>query len=105
MGRRAHNRMVSQESRAPLSRFLTVSDTAEVLNLTESAVLALLESGELPAIRLGSEGVWRIERTVLESYIDALYEESRRHSLWMGSDFANLPELSGGKIIRPDAEA
>jgi excisionase family DNA binding protein len=83
-------------------RFLTLAETARILNVPEPSILALLESGELPAIRVGTDGPWRVERTVLESFIEALYEESRRHSLWRGSDFANIPELSGGEILRSD---
>lgn len=83
-----------------VARFLTVADTAEVLSLATDDVVALVESGELPAIRVG--GHWRVERKVLEGYIDAMYEESRRRALWQQSDFANLPELSGGTIIRPN---
>lgn len=83
-----------------LGRFLTVADTAEVLNVTPAAVMELVRSGELPAIRVGQQGPWRIERNVLESYIDAKYEEARRLSLWEQSQLVDLPEISGGRIIR-----
>jgi hypothetical protein len=63
-----------------------------------------VRSNELPAIRIGGGKVWRVERVVLESYIEAKYEEARRMSLWQQSDFANIPELSGGTIIRPNGE-
>ncbi|WP_374946526.1 helix-turn-helix domain-containing protein [Agreia sp.] len=82
-----------------LGRFLTLADTAEVLNVSARQVYALVRSGELPAIKVGASGHWRIERDVLESYIDAKYEESRRLSLWNQSDVAPLPELSDGRII------
>lgn len=85
-----------------LGRFLTVADAAEILNVLPADVLTIVNSGELPAIKLGATGKWRIERVVLEAYIDAMYEESRRRSLWQQSDFANIPELSGGKIIRSE---
>ncbi|PJJ71267.1 excisionase family DNA binding protein [Diaminobutyricimonas aerilata] len=81
-----------------VSRFLTLADTAEVLNISVSQAYGLVRSGELPAIKVGGAGHWRIERTVLESYIEAMYEQSRRASLWNQSDYANLPELSGGQI-------
>jgi hypothetical protein len=54
-----------------------------------------VRSGELPAIKVGGGGHWRVERTVLESYIEAKYEESRRHGLWSQSQFTDLPELFG----------
>jgi excisionase family DNA binding protein len=81
------------------ARFLTVADAAEILNVEVAEVAAVVDSGELPAIRVGSQ--LRIERRVLESYIAALYEQQRRRALWEQSDFASLAELSGGTIIRP----
>ncbi|SMG11907.1 helix-turn-helix domain-containing protein [Agreia pratensis] len=83
-----------------LGRFLTLADTADVLNVSARQVYSLVRSGELPAIKVGASGHWRIEREVLESYIEAMYEESRRLSLWNQSDAAPLPELSDGRIIR-----
>jgi excisionase family DNA binding protein len=92
--------MVSQSATGAV-RFLTVADCAEILNVEVSDVTALLETGELPAIRVG--GQWRVERDVLESYIAELYEQQRRHALWEQSDFAGLAEISGGEIFRPGA--
>lgn len=77
-----------------LGRFLTLADTAELLNISTRQASALVRSGELPAIRVGAGGHWRIERSVLESYIDAMYEETRRASLWNQSDYGNLTALS-----------
>ncbi|MHB1234121.1 MAG: helix-turn-helix domain-containing protein [Microbacteriaceae bacterium] len=89
--------MTQIPSAAPLGRFLTVMDTAEILNVSVNQAYALVRSGELPAIKVGGSGRWRVERAVLESYIEAKYEEARRLSLWYQSDFANLPELSLGR--------
>ncbi len=80
-------------------RFLTLSDTAEILNVEVAEVTELVESGELPAIQLG--GHWRVDRELLESFITGLYEQQRRRALWQQSDFASLAELSGGTILRP----
>jgi len=85
-----------------VGRFLTLADTAEILTISPAEALDLVRTGELPAIRIGAAGAWRVERVVLESYIEAKYEEARRMSLWQQSDFANIPELSGGRIIRPE---
>jgi len=86
-----------------VGRFLTLGDTADILNITAAEALDLVRTGELPAIRLGG-GIWRVERRMLESYIEGKYEEARRLALWEQSDFANIPELSGGTIIRPVEE-
>ncbi|GAA1226715.1 helix-turn-helix domain-containing protein [Rhodoglobus aureus] len=80
-----------------LGRFLTLADTAEVLSVSPHEVLDLVRSGELPAIKVGSKGQWRIENSVLESYIEALYEETRRMSLWNQSDIAAVTEVNFGE--------
>jgi excisionase family DNA binding protein len=89
------------ESASGLGRFLTLADTAEILNVSASQTYALVRSGELPAIKIGGSGHWRVERTVLESYIEAKYEESRRLSLWNQSNYADLPELFGSPRSTP----
>ncbi len=58
-------------------RFLQLSDVAEVLNISASQAYALVRSGELPAIKIGGRGQWRVERTVLEDYIQRCYAETR----------------------------
>lgn len=87
---------------ASLGRFLTLADTAEVLNISLGQAYTLVRSGELPAIKVGARGQWRVERTVLESYIEAKYEEARRLSLWKQSDYANIPDLAAGRTPRSD---
>lgn len=77
-----------------LGRFLTIADTAEILNISVSQAYALVRSTELPAIKIGAGGHWRIERAVLESYIEAKYEESRRMGLWNQSEYANVTEFT-----------
>ena len=83
-----------------LGRFLTLADTAELLNITLEEALALVGTGELPAIRLGKRGQWRVERSVLEGYIDALYEHSRRLGLWNQAQFDDLTEYPFGEQHR-----
>lgn len=60
-------------------RFLTLADVAEVLNTSPSQVYALVRSGELPAIKLGGRGQWRVERSALEEFIERMYAETRDH--------------------------
>ena len=78
---------------ATIGRFLTLSDVALQLNVSASQAYALVRSGELPAIKVGGAGHWRVERDVFESYIAAKYEETRRIALWHQADHADLPEL------------
>lgn len=87
-----------------VTRFLTVGDAAELLKVAPGDVVGLIETGELPAIRVGRPGAWRIERIQLEAYITAMYEETRRRALWEQSDLASIPELSGGRVIWPDRD-
>ena len=58
-------------------RFLQLADVAEILNISSSQTYALVRSGELPAIKIGGRGQWRVERSVLEDYIQRCYEETR----------------------------
>jgi excisionase family DNA binding protein len=58
-------------------RFLQLADVAEILNISASQTYALVRSGELPAIKIGGRGQWRVERTALEAYIARCYEETK----------------------------
>ena len=88
--------MNESDSPNSLGRFLTLADTAEILNVSAAQAYALVRSGELPAIKIGAHRQWRVEKVVLESYIEAMYEEARRLSLWNQSDYDNVAELSIG---------
>ena len=59
------------------TRFLTLADVADTLNLTMSATRALVSSGELPAIQVGGKHVWRVEESVLEQFIQDQYAATR----------------------------
>jgi excisionase family DNA binding protein len=85
--------MTETDSPNGIGRFLTLADTAEVLNISLRQAYALVRSNELPAIKVGAGGHWRIERSVLEAFIEAKYEESRRIGLWNQFDYSGLAEL------------
>jgi excisionase family DNA binding protein len=57
-------------------RFLLMSDVAEQLNVSTSQVYHMVRSGELPAIKIGGRGQWRVERSKLEEYIERKYAET-----------------------------
>lgn len=61
-----------------MTRFLTLADVAETLNISAAQTYALVRSGELPAIKIGGRGQWRVEATELEGYITRMYDETRQ---------------------------
>jgi len=58
-------------------RFLTLADVAETLNVSSAQVYSLVRSGDLPAVKIGGRGQWRVETTALEDYIQRLYHDTR----------------------------
>jgi excisionase family DNA binding protein len=66
-------------------RFYTLEDVATILNVRGAQVYALVRSGELPAVKLGGRGVWRVDRRQLEAYIERMHEQTadwaRKHPL------------------------
>jgi excisionase family DNA binding protein len=62
---------------ATTPRFLTLADVAEVLQTSSAQVYALVRRGELPAIKIGGRGQWRVEGTQLEAYIERMYDQTR----------------------------
>jgi len=58
------------------ARFMLMSEVAEELSVTLSQVYHMGRSGELPAIKVGGRGQWRIERDRLEQYIERKYAET-----------------------------
>jgi excisionase family DNA binding protein len=61
----------------PRQRFLQLADVAEVLNTSSAQVYALVRSGELPAIKIGGRGQWRVEASEQERYIERMYAQTR----------------------------
>jgi excisionase family DNA binding protein len=58
-------------------RFLQLTDVAEILNISAAQTYALVRSGELPAIKVGGRGTWRVEASELEEYIERMYSDTR----------------------------
>lgn len=70
-GHRCHNGPMTSP------RFLQLADVAEILNTSTAQVYALVRRGDLPAIKIGGRGQWRVETTELEAFIQRSYEETR----------------------------
>jgi len=56
---------------------LTLADIAEILNISAAQAYALVRNGDLPAIKVGGRGQWRVEAAELEAYIARMYEQTR----------------------------
>jgi excisionase family DNA binding protein len=90
----------TQEDRMPTPgvepRFYTLEDVATILNVRGAQVYALVRSGELPAVKLGGRGVWRVDRLQLEAYIERMHTQTadwaRKHPLIGAPE--DLPEES-----------
>ena len=58
------------------SRFLTLQQAADELNVSRAQVYALVRDRSLVAVKIGGRGQWRVERSRLEDYIDRLYQDT-----------------------------
>jgi len=69
---------VPEEGRTPriAPRFFTLEDVAIYLNVSVPQVYSLVRSRELPAVKIGGRGVWRVDREQLDAYIKRLHEET-----------------------------
>ncbi len=74
--------MHDDASARSLGRFLTIADTAAQLSISVSSTYALVRSGELAAIRIGSGGQWRVEQSAIDEFVAARYEEERLRRRW-----------------------
>ena len=74
------------------SRFLTLADVTEILNISAAQAYALVRSGELPAIQIGGRLQWRVESTELEKYIQRMYEQTRAR---IASDGSTVDDGTG----------
>nr|WP_260399256.1 helix-turn-helix domain-containing protein [Micrococcus flavus] len=49
---------------------MTLTDVAEVLNVSVSQARALVRTGDLQAIQVGGRGQWRIEESWLDEFVE-----------------------------------
>ena len=82
----------------PTQRFLQLTEVSEILNISAAQAYALVRSGELPAIKVGGRGQWRVETNELEAYITRMYEQTRNfvstHPLGRVDDEDENPETA-----------
>lgn len=58
-------------------RFIPLSEVSEILGVSAAQTYALVRSGDLPAIKVGGRGQWRVEVDELEAYIQRMYAQTR----------------------------
>lgn len=92
---------MSTSDASELGRFLSIADAAQLLEVDAATITELIRSGELPAIRVGDSGPWRIERTQLEIWIDFRLEQTRRAALWEQGEFADVADFSNVTALGP----
>lgn len=59
------------------SRFIPLTDVAETLSISVHLARQLVLGGDLPAIKIGGRGEWRVEVSALEDYIQRQYAATR----------------------------
>lgn len=86
-------------------RFLTLADVAETLNITMAQTKALVRSGSLPAVKIGGRGIWRVENSMLEDYIERLYAETRETIARLSHEVDEVENSAGtGGAGEPSAD-
>ena len=56
------------------AEFLTVSEVASLLKLSESTVYTMVRAGEIPAVKLGKQ--WRVSETRLDEWLEEKEDSS-----------------------------
>ena len=72
-------------------RYLKLDDVANYLSVSVPQVYSLVRAGELPAIKIGGRGVWRVDRNKLDVYLEKLEEETA----WVGQGPPTQPSRQG----------
>lgn len=57
-------------------KLLTLAEVAELLNASSAQVYALVRSGDLPAMKMGGRGQWRVHPDRLQQYIDRAHQDT-----------------------------
>ena len=58
-------------------RFIPLTEVSEILDVSAAQAYALVRNGDLPAIKVGGRGQWRVETVELEAYIERMYAQTR----------------------------
>lgn len=58
-------------------KFIPLTEVSEILGVSAAQAYSLVRSGELPAIKVGGRGQWRVEVDELDNYIERMYAQTR----------------------------
>lgn len=83
--------MAKEEASPPVlqPRYLKLEDVAAYLSVSSAQVYAMVRSGDLPAIKIGGRGVWRVDRDKLDTYLAELEDQT---AAWAKANPLNAKE-------------
>jgi len=58
-------------------RFSKLDEVAELFSISSAQAYALVRRGDLPAIKLGGRGQWRVEVAEIDAYVERMYGEAK----------------------------
>ncbi len=80
---------------------MTLDQVSDYLSVRRHQVYSLVRSGDLPAVKLGNRGIWRVDRRELENYIQRASELTQQ---WVRSHpRTTQTTLRGGKPWRDES--
>lgn len=82
-----------------LTRFLSVVDVAEILDVDVPSVNELVKSGELASLRVGDHGPVRIELSQLEAFIAHRYEAEAQLLRLRQAEYSNVSDFTNGRLL------
>jgi excisionase family DNA binding protein len=81
------------------SPFVSVATAAEILAVSVSHIYALIRSGELPALRIGRRGPWRISMVSLAAFVSDSYETEFTAAKWREAQWAGVIDIADGRRL------
>ena len=81
------------------AHFVSVATAAEILAVSVSHVYALVRSAELPALRVGRKGPWRISTSALEQFIAQQYDNEVVAAQWRESQWVGIVDIADGRRL------
>jgi excisionase family DNA binding protein len=81
------------------SPFVSVATAAEILAVSVSHIYALIRSGEIPALRVGRRGPWRISSGALAAFVSDRYETEFTAAKWREAQWTGVIDIADGRRL------